>query len=574
VASTYHGSLTLADLPIGRSAAPAPTAAAGSTLSLGGETVAYSTLPLGTDANGSTVVVYLLDSVTRALSPLESIVGRQFAIYGLIAALLVGLAGSLLARTFLGPLDRFVAFMRSVATSRDYTVRFDASGAGREIRTLNAGYDSLIGSLERQHSELVARSTELSHANEALWQQMQERERIQHALEESEKQLRQSQKLEAVGTLAGGVAHDFNNLLTVIIGHSQMMFETMTEDNPLQKDLSQIRAAADRAASLTRQLLAFSRKQILKPKTLDLVVVVQGMRNLMRRLIGEDIDLKIWLPSTPAWVLADPTQLEQVLMNLAVNARDAMPHGGTLTIEVAVVPATDPAASFLPPNELGVVQLSVRDTGVGMDELTKERIFEPFFTTKGPGRGTGLGLSTVYGIVEQSGGEITVESKPGHGAEFRVRLPEAPPAPAEGAESADGQGHEHGHETILLVEDEPDVRRLAARALTQHGYVVLEANGGVEALEIARRYRGPVNLLVTDVVMPGLNGKEVLAKLLETRADTRALFMSGYPADIIANRGLLDSNTAFLQKPFTPSVFLQRVRATLDGQLEASGAAA
>jgi CheY-like chemotaxis protein len=354
-----------------------------------------------------------------------------------------------------------------------------------------------------------------------------------------------------------------------------MMFETMAEDNPLQKDLSQIRAAADRAAALTRQLLAFSRKQILKPKTFDLVVVVEGVRSLLRRLIGEDIDLKIWLPAEPAWVLADPTQLDQVLMNLAVNARDAMPHGGTLTIEVAIVPATDPHASFLGPHELGLVQLSVRDTGVGMDEQTKERIFEPFFTTKGPGRGTGLGLSTVYGIVEQSGGEISVESTPGLGAEFRVRLPEAAaPGDEAATDAGDSPSAEHGHETILLVEDEPDVRRLAARALTQHGYVVLEANGGVEALEIARRYRGPVNLLVTDVVMPGLNGKEVLSRLIETRPDARALFMSGYPADIIANRGLLDSNIAFLQKPFTPSVLLQRVRATLDGQLEASGAAA
>jgi signal transduction histidine kinase/ActR/RegA family two-component response regulator len=565
VASTFRGRLTAADLPVGQGAALA--GATESTIEVGGETLAFAALPLGTDSGGRPVVLYLLDSVTQRLAPAEAATRGQFLLYGSLVVLLVGVAAATLSRRFLRPLGDFVEFVRSVAGSRDYSVRFDSRAAGPEIETLNDSYDSLIASLERERAELVKRSTELAQANEALWSQMQERERIQHALEESEKQLRQSQKLEAVGTLAGGVAHDFNNLLTVIIGHSQLMFDEMDSADPRQKDLTEIRAAADRAAALTRQLLAFSRKQVLKPKTVDVVTVVQGMDSLLRRLIGEDIDLRVGLPPDPAWVLADPSQLEQVLLNLAVNARDAMPHGGRLAIEVGVIPASlSPAITAQ--EGLGLVELVVRDTGVGMDDWTRERVFEPFFSTKGPGKGTGLGLSTVYGIVEQSGGQITIESAPARGAVFRVRLPEVAPATTEAevalAPAAAGPG---GTETILLVEDEADVRRLAARALVRSGYVVLEAAGGVEALEICRRHRGPIDLVLTDVIMPGLNGNEVYARLVEIRPQARALFMSGYPADIVANRGLLSPRTGFLQKPFTPAALVQQVRLALDGQV-------
>jgi CheY-like chemotaxis protein len=340
--------------------------------------------------------------------------------------------------------------------------------------------------------------------------------------------------------------------------------------------LAEIQAAADRAASLTQQLLAFSRKQVIQPKVLDLNVVVGAVESLLRRLIGEDVELRTVLRSRTALVKADPNQLEQVLLNLAVNARDAMPDGGSLTLEVGI-PDLDAAAEAEPtPSKTasGRVMLAVTDNGVGMDRATQERIFEPFFTTKGPGRGTGLGLSTVYGIVQQSGGTIRVKSAPGRGTTFQIFLPRAEAEEEAPAEAGAEPLNPRGHETILIVEDEAAVRKLVLRNLAEHGYEVLTADSGPAAIELVSQHRDAIQLLLTDVVMPGMSGKELYRTLSATRPEMRVLYMSGYTEDIIARQGLLEPGTELLEKPFRAEWLLQRVRQVLDRRSEVSSAAA
>ena len=380
-----------------------------------------------------------------------------------------------------------------------------------------------------------------------------------------EEQLRQSQKMEAVGRLAGGVAHDFNNLLTIIGGYSQMLLDGLRGKDPARRDLEAVVEAANRASALTRQLLAFSRRQIVQPKVLDLNRLITKMHKMLRPVIGEDIELKLVLKKGLRRVKADPGQLEQVLMNLAVNARDAMPRGGELVIETAEVDCresdTGPETDLAPGN---YILLVVRDSGHGMDAETRSHIFEPFFTTKGRGKGTGLGLSTVYGIVKQSGGEITVESEVGRGATFRIYLPafEAPPRETE-LVSPDHPPAE-GAETILLVEDEAGLRKLAREMLRKQGYRVMEAGGGPEALRVWDRNPDRIDLLLTDVVMPQMSGRQLAEQLRAARPDLKVLYMSGYSHDVIARHGVLDSETAFLQKPFTHDTLGRKVRAVLD----------
>ncbi len=397
-------------------------------------------------------------------------------------------------------------------------------------------------------------------------EERRKRKLAEEALRQSEEQLRQSQKIEAVGRLAGGVAHDFNNLLTAIIGYSELAFRRMTPDDPIRGNLEEIKKAADRAADLVRQLLSFSRKQVLQPKVLDLNSVVTNMDKMSRRLIGEDIELVTILGSDLGRVKADPGQIEQIIMNLAVNSRDAMPQGGKLTIETSNVELgegyTRQHVIVMPGN---YVLLAVTDTGCGMDRETQSRVFEPFFTTKEQGKGTGLGLSTVYGIVKQSEGYIWVYSEPEQGTAFKIYLPrinediETTPAPFKlSVEQAIGT------ETILVVEDETMVRNLVGDILRRNGYTVLEAHHGGEALRVAIQHSGPIHLMVTDVVMPQMSGRHLVQRMTSIRPAMRVLYMSGYTDNGVVHHGLLNPGTAFLQKPFTPDALARKVREMLD----------
>ncbi len=383
-----------------------------------------------------------------------------------------------------------------------------------------------------------------------------------------EAQLFQAQKMEAVGRLAGGVAHDFNNLLTVISGHSQLLLYRLGPGDSSRRHAEEIKNAADRAASVTHQLLAFSRKQVLQPKAVDLNAVVNDMAAMLRPLIGEDIELVIDFGTPLGHVKADPAQLEQVIMNLVVNACDAMPDGGKLTIETAKV---EREAAYTRQHAVvrsgPYVMLAVRDTGYGMDAAVQSHLFEPFFTTKEKGKGTGLGLSTVYGIVTQSGGHIEVDSALGRGSTFRIYLPrvEEPIEPALTASPV--AKPPEGSETILLVEDETEVRDLAHEILEMAGYIVLEAANGDEALRIRAQHEGVINLLLTDVVMPGKSGPEVAQYLAPFYPEMKVLYMSGYTGDAIADRGFLDSETPFLQKPFTLDALAHKVRQVLDAPM-------
>jgi PAS domain S-box-containing protein len=383
-----------------------------------------------------------------------------------------------------------------------------------------------------------------------------------HALEE---QLRQAQKMEAVGRLAGGVAHDFNNLLMVIRGYTELLTEQLPPDSPLHRSAMQIEKAADRAAGLTQQLLAFSRKQMLAPQVLNLNTSLAGVDRMLHRLIGEHIEIVTCPGDGLGWVKADPGQIEQVILNLALNARDAMPNGGKLTLETANAVMDE---QFVRVNRGAVpgeyVLLAVSDTGAGMDAATQARIFEPFFTTKEVGKGTGLGLATVYGIVKQSNGYITVESEPGQGACFRIYLPRVP-APADAAaEPQRAPAVAHGRETVLVVEDQDDVRDLALEFLRSQGYVVLHASNGADALQVAGRHSGKIDCMITDVIMPGMSGPELAQRLTAERPDMRVLFVSGYAEDAIGQHGVLEKGTQFLSKPFSREALSRKLREILE----------
>ncbi len=392
-----------------------------------------------------------------------------------------------------------------------------------------------------------------------------ERKRAEEALRQSEKQFRQSQKMEAVGRLAGGIAHDFNNLLTVIMGYSQVLLTELGPQHPLRGKIEETLKASERAATLIRQLLTFSSKQSLDPKVLSLNTAVTSLDNLLRRLIGEDIQLVIQLDQTNGRLRADQAQLEQILVNLVVNARDAMPKGGTLTIETAQVELTRSPVYQLTPLPPGpYVRLAVSDTGCGMDRKTQSHIFEPFFTTKEEGKGTGLGLSTVFGIVTQCGGAIDVTSRVGHGTRFDLYFPSIESDILTTAPTQPLGQPQRGTETILLVEDEPSVRTLVRDELRKLGYQVVEAKNGIEACLMATQQAGSLQLLLTDVVMPGMGGQELAQHLSVIKPDLRTLFISGYMDDIGIMAGQEEGTSSFLQKPFTPEVLARAVRNLLD----------
>jgi len=432
-------------------------------------------------------------------------------------------------------------------------------GRGSEVGTHTLRWVSKSGQILwiEQHYVLVRDSHGRLVAIECIARDITSRKRL-------EEQFLQSQKMEAIGRLAGGVAHDFNNLLTVINGYSEQALIELSESHPLHEDITEIRNAGERAASLTRQLLAFSRRQMLQPEVLDLNVIVADMERMLRRLLGEDVVLSTVPQSGLDFVYADRGQIEQVIMNLVVNARDAMPKGGRLTIETCNVALSSEYPGLrheIVPGDY--VMLAVSDTGMGMDQATQARIFEPFFTTKS--HGTGLGLSTVFGIVQQSGGTVWVYSEPGKGTTFKIYFPKA----AESRQATTDRRTMRmrtGSETILLVEDEDGVRKLIHSVLEAAGYTVLEARNGADALALCEIHPYPIHLMVTDMVMPNMSGRDLANRLAAVRPEIKLLFMSGYTDHAMVEHWSFDPETGFLQKPFSPSALTNKVREVLDSR--------
>ena len=436
--------------------------------------------------------------------------------------------------------------------SLDITDRHEAEEALRRVQD----------ELERR---VIERTRELSLTVARLEKEISDREKAESALQKSEDQLRHAQKMDAVGRLAGGVAHDFNNMLSVILGHTELVLSRLDQDHELYESLDTVRQAALRSAGLTQQLLAFSRQQVVSPRYVDLRVLVREFEKMLERVIGDDITLRIIQPDEPCPVCVDPVQMEQVILNLAINARDAMPNGGQLWIQTRLT-TLEPEYVFAHPEaKLGRhVELSVKDEGTGMDTDTQRRIFEPFFTTKAEGRGTGLGLSTVYGIVHQSGGSLLVESALDKGSTFRVFIPVAQGKEAWAPTGDTRAGR--GTETILLVEDEPEVRRVCALTLRGLGYQVVVADDAEHAIKICASSEQRVHAVLTDVVMPGISGVALVERLRGLRHGLRVLFMSGYTDRQIVDASTLNASAAFIHKPFTPDALGKQLRALLDSR--------
>jgi signal transduction histidine kinase len=438
----------------------------------------------------------------------------------------------------------------------------------QELQESNRRLRELQAQLE---ARVEARTADLRATNDELQREMAERRKTELALVRSEEQLRQAQKLEAVGRLAGGIAHDFNNLLSVVLSYTALLLQDMRTSDPHRSEIQEIQRAGERAAELTRQLLAFSRQQILDRKLLDFNRIVSELHSILRRVLGEDVELKLLLAPQIDSVECDRGQIEQVVMNLIVNARDAMPEGGRLTIETANVVLGEGYAREHPGVIPGhYVMVAVSDTGTGMDKPTQLRAFEPFFTTKEQGKGTGLGLSTVFGIVRQSGGNIWLYSELRVGTTFKLYFPRA-----EGGEIARPISFPprtlHGAETILLVEDEDMVRGVASEVLRKFGYHVLEARSPGEALLVCEQHPVTIHLLLTDVVMPKMNGRQLAQRIAGVRPGIQVIYMSGYTDNVITHHGVLDSDVAFVQKPLTPQPLLEKVREVLDAAPRAHG---
>lgn len=467
-----------------------------------------------------------------------------------------------LQRPLVQPIALLSEAAATVSSRRDYTVRVAKLGDD-ELGALTDAFNAMLAQIEESDRRLRGQQEDLERRVAERTEQLREREI----------EARQSQKMEAVGRLAGGVAHDFNNLLTAISGYAELLLAGLDHEHRLRNYVEEVQRAATRATQLTRQLLAFSRKQVLDPRVLDLNTTVRDLSQMLRRLIGANIELRTTALLATGTVRADPGQIEQVIVNLVVNARDAMSSGHILigTTDITVGPEGDDPARGLAPGDY--VALLVRDNGRGMSPEVVSHIFEPFFTTKETGKGTGLGLSTVYGIVTQSGGKVTVESREGEGTSFQIFLPRLS-QPVTASTAVVGPAPDPGSETILLVEDEPQVRELTQLVLQSAGYRVLSAENGPRALALAQRTSGEIHLLLSDVVMPFMKGNEVYARLRPLRPELKVLLISGYTDDEILRRGILDSVTPFLQKPFTPPALLSKVRQVLDAAMPHTLAAA
>jgi signal transduction histidine kinase len=534
-----------------------------------------SMIALGRPINGTPWFIVVEFARQAVTAPAAKFLRRMVIIGSIL--LLIGVVATFgVSASITAPLNSLTKIASAISAG-DYSRKANVNRKD-ELGDLGSAFNTMVSRLRDSQRELedkvFKRTAELEAANKQLELLSQtnlekrteaEREKTQaiDALRITEQQLLQAQKLEAVGRLAGGVAHDFNNLLTAILGYSELSLKRLADDDPVRHNIDGIREAGERAASLVRQLLAFSRKQVLQPKTLDLNSVILNLQKMLPRMIGEDIELKTSLHTGLGKVKADPTQIEQVIMNLVVNARDAMPRGGNVTIETANIDLDEAYAhehvSVVPGH---YVMLAVSDNGSGMDLETQRQMFEPFFTTKETGKGTGLGLSMVYGIVKQSGGNIWVYSEPGHGTTFKIYLPTV-----EGeafVKTVARYDSQPVHETVLLVEDDDGVRKLLLNVLEQEGYIVIPASSGAEALKMCAIHDAPIHLLITDVIMPGMSGTQLANQLVRTCRDTKVLYMSGYTDDAIVNHGVLDPDVAFLQKPFTPGGVLSKVREVLN----------
>jgi len=543
------------------------------TARLGDEDYLVTSMVLGTNDRGEAVTLFLLRSLTDALRQPNQKLMRTLSTQALLAVLLGALLAWVATRTSLRPLARFVSFMKEVAESGDYSRRFrrrktalaggDGETAGRsgadgpgvrganELDLLVDGFNGMLAEIEARDSSLKKAHAELESGIEVLRQK--------------EEELRQLQKMEAIGLLAGGVAHDFNNILMVVSGFSEMALNSLDpeHDSEARELIGEVQKASKSASLLTRQLLALSSKQVTRPKIIDINHLITERREILRRVVGDSIVLTLRLDENLDRILADPAQIEQVLLNLTVNGRDAIDSSGAISIETCNVgPEDNPAEKYDLNLSSPHVLLAVSDNGSGIEPEVLEHMFEPFFTTKDKGKGTGLGLSTVHGIVKQSGGQIRVESEPGKGTVIRIFFP-AIRENVEETEEVSKLGSARGTETILLVEDEADVRKVVCRMLAASGYTVIEAASPLEALELFEQHRDRIDLLLTDVMMPVMNGSELSGRIAQLKPDIRTLFMSGFTAGVADESGVLSEGENFLQKPFTPEALMAKITRVL-----------